>query len=158
MSHLHTLTVPDMLWVNLRLTNSPQKYDFARLEEAVFLQFGYGGSRDILAQAGRLLTGFVRLKPFVKGNEATAFVATVAFLKLNGHDLHLDDDRAAEWVQGVWGKPESAAAALEVLLESHEIHLHHGVPDAHGIVDDVIARYPQTIAALVAGGHVAVIF
>lgn len=157
MKALNTLTVQDMMWVNMQICRAQQPWNFATLEEATFNQYSYGDSKDLVGQAGRFLSGFVKLKPFVKGNEATAFVGLVAFLVMNGRDLHLEDAGALEWVNGVLGEDsaDGVRAKLELLIEEHDLHLHHGVPDVRGILCDVLARFPETVAALAASGHQA---
>ncbi|MFM9872488.1 MAG: Fic family protein [Fimbriimonadaceae bacterium] len=157
MKALNTLTVQDMMWVNMQICKRQMPWNFATLEEATFNQYSYGDSMDLVGQAARFLTGFAKLMPFVKGNEATAFVGMVAFLGLNGMDLHLDDAGALDWVNGVLGEDSAAGvrAKLEVLIEEHDLHLHHGVPDVRGIMGDVLARFPETVAALMKSGHQA---
>lgn len=157
MKSLHTLTVPDMMWVNLQICKTQEPWNYATLEEAVFNQYSYGGSEDLVGQAARFLTGFVKFKPFRAGNEGTAFIGLVAFLGINGKDLHLDDAAAISWVQSVWedGSVEGARAKLEVLIEDHDLHLHHGVPDVRGTLGEVMARFPETISKLVKSGHTA---
>lgn len=159
MKSLHTLTVPDMMWVNMQICKQQEPWNYATLEEAVFNQYSYGGSEDLVGQAARLLTGFVKLKPFRAGNEATAFVGFVTFLGMNGKDLHIDDAGALEWVNGVWadGTVDGARAKIEVLIEDHDLHLHHGVPDVREELGGVMARFPETIAALAKTGYTAAI-
>ncbi len=157
MKALNTLTVQDMMWVNMQICKGQQPWNFATLEEATFNQYSYGESKDLVGQAARFLTGFVKLKPFKTGNEATAFVGVIAFLSMNGKDLHLGDQGALAWVQSVWedGTVDGAKAKLEVLIEEHDLHLHHGVPDVRGILGDVLARFPETVDALAKSAHTA---
>lgn len=50
--------------------------------------FAYGGDEITLpALAAAYGYGLARNHPFVDGNKRTAFVATLLFLRLNGHDL-----------------------------------------------------------------------
>lgn len=50
--------------------------------------FAYGGNMATLpALAAAYGYGIARNHPFVDGNKRTAFVATMLFLRLNGHDL-----------------------------------------------------------------------
>lgn len=155
MAQINYLTVQDMMWLNLQLTKSTQKWDYARLEEGVFYQYGHGKSTDVVAQAGRFITGFVKMAPFAKGNEACAFAGLVAFLLMNGHDLHLSDSDALAWVRDVWEHPSDASAKIEVKLEAHDLHTHHGTPDTRGILHEVVARFPETLKTLVEEGRVA---
>lgn len=86
------LTVHDVIWINTAIAGSPQRYDFDRLENAVYSQYSYGDSRDVLAQAGQLLLRLLRDKPFEARSETTALVATMAFLRLNGYALQVRPD------------------------------------------------------------------
>lgn len=155
MKSIHTLTVPDVMWVNLQICKTQERWNYATLEEAVNNQYSYGGNGDLVGQAARFITGFSQLKPFQAGNEATAFVGLVAFLGMNGKDLHLEDAGALDWVTGVWedGSVDGARAKLEVLIEDHDHHLHHGVPDVRETLEGVFARFPETIATLAKSGH-----
>lgn len=83
------LTVHDVIWINTAVAGSPQRYDFNRLENAVYSQYAYGQSRDALAQGARLLARLLRDKPFAQGNELTALVAAMVFLRLNGYTLQM---------------------------------------------------------------------
>lgn len=86
------LTVHDVIWINTAVTGSPQRYDFDRLENAVYNQYAYGQSRDVLAQGARLLARLLRDRPFEQGSELTALVATMVFLRLNGYTLQMGAD------------------------------------------------------------------
>lgn len=86
------LTVQDVIWINTAVTGSPQRYDFDRLENAVYSQYSYGDSRDILSQAARMFRHLLQDKPFSEGNELTALVATLALLRLNGYTLQVKPD------------------------------------------------------------------
>lgn len=157
MASLNYMTVPDMMWVNLEIMKSPQPWNYATLEEAVFLQYRYGASADLVGQAAQFLAEFPGKRAFKSGNEATAFVGFVAFLVINGKDLHLDDAAAADWARGVWenGTVDGARAKIEVLLEEHELHTHHGTPDVRGTLRAVLARYPETVKILRETGYTA---
>ncbi|MBS1713498.1 MAG: hypothetical protein JST30_04095 [Armatimonadetes bacterium] len=155
MSKLHTLTVPDVLWINLQVTGAPRPYSYATLEEGTFLQYGHGSSRDLAGQAARFLTGFVRLRPISEGCPATAFVGCVSFLEMNGHSLDLDDGSAAQWAQECWADPSKAVGAVAARLSEDDAPHGHGVPDVRAIVQSVLARYPDTVAKL-AGATTAV--
>jgi prophage maintenance system killer protein len=97
METMRYLTVHDVIWMNTALTGSPQRYDFDRLENAVYSQYAYGDSRDVLSQAARMLRRLLQDKPFDEGNPLTALVATTTFLRLNGYALQI----GAEEVQSV---------------------------------------------------------
>ncbi len=109
---VRSLTVQDVLWINLQVTGRVNHYSNARLEEATYYQFAYGDSKGIEGQAARLLAGFVRMHPFEAGNEATALAATLAFLELNGLTVDLGSGSAEEWARGAMRSPASARAAL----------------------------------------------
>lgn len=147
MSKLFTLTVPDVLWINLQLTGKPQSFDYATLEEATFYQFASGNSKDIARQAARFLVGFRRLAPLAVGNDATAFVSTVAFLRMNNSNLDISDELAAGWLEQVWANTTDATLVTGKVKEDHS---HHSglVPPSEDIVSEVIAEYPKTLSAL----------
>lgn len=78
------LTVPDVVWLNRRICGAPSEYHYARLEEAVFLQYARGRGPGILERGAQLLAGFSRLDPLSRANQATGVAATLAFLMANG--------------------------------------------------------------------------
>ena len=145
---LHYLTVQDILWINLQVTKRTQTFSFAKLEEATFYQYGYGQSSSLLSQASHFLSGFAQKKPFPLGNEATAFVATVAFLHLNGMRFKLSDDTAPHWIERAIRDPGSATTALaEVVEEDSEFH-DSEASDVQSAVGEVIDSYPRTLALI----------
>jgi len=95
------LTLQDLIWINSEVTKSPQPYSYDRLEEATYYQYSYRQSRDVLLQAARFLWGYLKYRPFAQGNLATALIATLAFLQINGYETHLPVERAAEWIEQV---------------------------------------------------------
>ncbi|MCS7209271.1 MAG: hypothetical protein NZ874_06835 [Fimbriimonadales bacterium] len=95
------LTLQDLIWINSELMKSPQPYDYDRLEEATYYQYSYRQSRDVLLQAARFLWGYLKYRPFARGNLATALIATLAFLQVNGYETRLPVERAAEWIEQV---------------------------------------------------------
>jgi death-on-curing protein len=128
-SRLRYLTVQDVLWINLQVTRTVNRYRFAPLEEATYYQYAYGGSEDPLTQARRFQQGFLKMAPIEAGNEATAFVAAAAFLVVNGYSLGIQDGDTAAF-QGA----------------SPDEHAHpDGLSDT---VQQLIARFPRTIASL----------
>lgn len=137
------LTVQDMLWVHtLTSGETAAQFDYIKLEEACYYQYGYGTSRDLAGQAARFLHGFQKLAPFAHGNEASAFVGFAAFLAMNGHVLKGDDSGAEKLVrQAAAGPIDSGALPL---AESHA----HGEVDVRDAVAEVFERYPKTIASL----------
>ena len=143
---MHYLTVQDILWINMQITKRQQSFNYARLEEATFYQYAYGQSASVLSQAGRLLYGFTSKKPFVNGSEATAFVATMAFLKLNGMRVNLSDDAASHWVERASRDSSVALEALTSIVE--EVKDQHGEPDVRDAVHEVMDEYPKTLALM----------
>jgi len=83
-SSLKYLTVQDILWVNFQLTRKSSPFDYAKLEEAVYYQYSYGDSDELVIQAARFLSGFSKQSPFEGANDPTAFVGTMTFLRVNG--------------------------------------------------------------------------
>lgn len=148
MAKLHTLTVPDMLWINLQLTGAPQAYNYATLEEGTFYQYKTGQNHDFAKQSARLLVGFAKLSPFAAGNPATAFVGCLAFLEMNGNTLELSDGEADQWLEAVWFDPAQAPVLIAEKMRSYHTHDKFGVPDCHGIVEGIIARYTGTLEQL----------
>lgn len=146
MSRLHTLTLQDVLWIHFQIARKVVPYDFAKLEEATFYQFAYGDSTGLVAQAGRFAKGFHAMAPFASDNEATGFVALVAYLSLNGWRPKFDAAGA------------SAAYAHLVREGSSEAIEAHFEPDpdsgGHAEVRDLVykalARYGGALHALAA--------
>jgi len=148
LASLKYLTVQDMLWINLQATKKVQHFNYAKLEEATFYQYGYGSSRDLGKQAARFLSGFMRLEPFRAGNEATAFIGFTAFLLMNGLALYLEDVAGAEWVTRVRTsrvKAEEEVPAMLVDDPSAKSGVFSEVRDA---VVEVLARFPITVQKL----------
>ena len=106
---LHYLTIQDILWINRKVTNKVNDFDYSRLEEATFYQYAYGESNSLLPQAERFVTGFLRMAPFNEGNERTALVACAAFLRLNGFALSVPPANVDDWLkQAAAAKPSLA--------------------------------------------------
>jgi death-on-curing protein len=146
MAKLHYLTLQDMIWINLQVAERVVPFDFARLEDGSFFQYGYGKSQDAVGQGARFGWGFARKRPFEEGNEATGFIAFVAFLRLNGLDFRLGDAEAADWMRRLWAEAACPDWAKEAIAEVHG-HAGHE-PSVEETVRGVIADYPATIAAL----------
>jgi prophage maintenance system killer protein len=142
MASINYLTVQDVLWINRQLTNRDVPFHFATLEEATFYQYGYGGSVDVVGQAGRLVGGFRKLAPFNEANEATAFVATLSFLKLNGFDVKLTDKDGAGWFERAQLDPSEVS---EIVSTSHD---HHGDANPRAQMDAVLKAFPKTLGSL----------
>jgi len=146
-SQLHYLTVQDILWINLQITEKVSSYSFAKLEEATYYQYAYGESRQVHAQAARFLAGFPKLQPLEFGNDSTAFVALITFLKLNGLEIHLTDAKAAEWYRSVQTGETKAEAAVRHIAKS-PINDHHHAVDIRGTVRDTMKAYVKTLKSL----------
>ncbi len=92
------LTLQDLIWINTEVVGSPQPYSYDRLEEATYYQYSYRQSRNVLLQSARFLWGYLRYRPFAQGNLRTVFIATLAFLEMNGYEVHLPVENASEWL------------------------------------------------------------
>jgi len=138
---MHYLTIQDILWVHLQVTNKVETYDYARLEEAVFYQYALGDSTGLLPQASRFVTGFMRKHPFEAGNEATAFLACAAFLRLNGKVLTVNGAAAPAWIASVKSSRQSLEA--QVTDAPADEHL-----DTRGALQVVLAEYDGALAVV----------
>ena len=143
MAALNYLTVQDMLWINHRVTGKVNAFRYDALEEATFLQYGYGKSLDLEKQAARFLTELPKRRPFDEGNEATAFVGFVSFLRANGKNLQISDRDAREWSAG---SVESSEIA-KCIVGGEEIH---GVPNMEALIEGVIQDFANTLPAFAA--------
>ncbi|MBX3119890.1 MAG: hypothetical protein KF784_12555 [Fimbriimonadaceae bacterium] len=148
MDSMHYLTVQDVLWINYQVTKKVQTFAYAKLEEATFYQYGYGASKNLRGQAARFIEGFLKMAPLEAGNEATAFIGLLAFVRMNGHNLKLSDAQGADWLKAIASGQTKAIDALESAI-SQSTDGHHGLqPDAHAICEAIIEEFPQTIASL----------
>jgi death-on-curing protein len=79
--------------------------------------FGVDVHSGIWAKAAALLTALARNHPLMDGNKRTAWVITIAFLRLNGWDVVMDEDDAVAFVVRVASdrtmEPYEIADALE---------------------------------------------
>lgn len=146
MDKLHILTVQDFIWLNQELTGKRRQFSFATLEEAVYYQYSYGSSTQLFDQAARLLTGFAKLRPFEAGSQAAAFAGMAAFLKLNGVELTVQPESAAEWVRVRLSDPAGAAEAIRSTSVSESGH--HDEPSSRLAMGSVIARYSAALKDL----------
>lgn len=147
-STLHYLTVQDILWINLQATKKVHHFNFAKLEEATYYQYAYGESNTLLPQAARFVSGFLRLHPLEGGNEATAFIALLAFLKINGHEVLLGDDQAHSWFCDLATKRTSTSAAIASAAGHADDEGHHEEPNVRVAIQSVLAAYPCTVETL----------
>ncbi|KQM81296.1 type II toxin-antitoxin system death-on-curing family toxin [Agromyces sp. Leaf222] len=60
--------------------------------------FGVDVHSGIWAKAAALLTALARNHPLMDGNKRTAWVITIAFLRLNGWNVVMDEDDAVAFV------------------------------------------------------------
>lgn len=132
---LSYLTVQDILWINFQATRKVCKFDYARLESAVYHQYGYGGSMDLPVQAARFLKAMVEKKPFTEGNAATAFVGCLTFLRLNGYDATMND--AKSWL--------SASTSSIHGLRERETHHEAAVAD---VARAVLSEFGSQLSGL----------
>ncbi len=145
MASLHYLTVQDVLWINLQVTKKVQRFSYARLEEAVFYQYAYGESNTLLPQAARFVNGFVKMHPFDAGNEATALVALLAFLGINGRPSSVTGEVLKSW----FGRAVvTVNAELVAEIASAESHDHHGIPDIQATVLEILDRFAEVFNSL----------
>jgi death-on-curing protein len=150
-ANLHYLTVQDVLWINLQATKKVNHFNFARLEEATYYQYAYGDSNTLLPQAARFVTGFLKMRPLDAGNEVTAFIALLAFLKINGQRIDLNDKDGSAWFERVGSGVKAARQAIgETVSEDHDAHAHgpEDLPDIPAAIGSVLESYPLTVAAL----------
>ena len=125
------LTVQDVIWIHSLMAETPGSFDYSRLEEACFYQYGYGASIDLPAQAARFLAGFITKSPFATRNVATALASFAAFLLMNGKRLDVDTRHAIELAM----HPEALTAeSLEAKLADSDGHEPPGVEEAVGRV------------------------
>lgn len=113
MAELQYLTVQDMLWINLQVTRKVNQFEFMPLEQGTFFQYAYGSAKGIKEQAKRFYKGFLKNAPFEDGNELTAKVAFLSFLRMNGHVFTLDGEFNADAI---------ADSAIEAAADHHSTH------------------------------------
>ncbi|MBV6458662.1 MAG: hypothetical protein HONBIEJF_01796 [Fimbriimonadaceae bacterium] len=142
---LNYLTVQDILFAHFRIVGQPIPFQYDKLEEATFCQYGYGGSSDLTGQAANFATGFRKLQPFVTANRAVGFVALLAFLACNGKATGLTDDDALDWFETA-----SVASSKDAIDQAVTDADSHDRPTAQQAILAVIARFPRSIEELVA--------
>ncbi len=154
------LTLQDLIWLNSEITKSPQPYSYDRLEEATYYQYSYRQSRDVPLQAARFLWGYLKYRPFARGNLATALIATLAFLHINGYETRLPVEHAAEWMTQVATRRKHpldairqiAAPALqgtqpEPLRELAHHLIEHYEPALHALGENLTAETTRNFAS-----------
>lgn len=148
---LFYLTVQDVLWINRQAIKRDTGFQYAKLEEATFYQYAYGDSHELIPQAARFLKGFQRMAPFSEGNDATALVATLVFLRINGMLLSLRADRAADWYLEI----DNAIQAIADIAQP-DSHPHYEIkPDVREHIVVVMAQHAPAIEHLTVGPKVA---
>lgn len=140
------LTVQDVVWLNLQIVGEALPYDFMKLEEGVFFQYGYGSSSDVAGQAARFLTGFAANAPFDSGNLATAFAGTATFLAMNGYEFDVPESEAVDWLRATRADNvrERVAAAARPIEDFHP----ELAPDVSEYAARVLARYASAWAEI----------
>ncbi|MCS7066561.1 MAG: hypothetical protein NZL85_09880 [Fimbriimonadales bacterium] len=113
------LTVQDLVWINTQITGTPQPYNYDRLEEATYYQYSYRQSMDVLLQAARFLWGYLTYRPFAKGNLSTALIGVLTFLEINGFEVRLPVERAAEWLLSVAQRRKHPLSAIRQIAIPH---------------------------------------
>ena len=144
MAGLKYLTVQDVLWVNLHVTGRPQEFNYADLEEVTFYQYGYGGSTDLLAQAARFVSGFLKKGPFESGNEGTAFISVLAFLRANGYQPTFDN--SFDWFK----KLENGTYEPNEAISQHfrEMDDHHDLVEIRSAIELALVEEAASLAQL----------
>lgn len=111
------MSVHDLVWIDSVVTGVAPEFQHDNAEACMAAQYGYGNSTDVLGQASALLDTLIRVRPFDQGNVRTAYVATIAFLMMNGRRLRLAPAELAEAVARVASGEQDASAAVEVISE-----------------------------------------
>jgi prophage maintenance system killer protein len=130
---MRRLTLQDLIWLNLVATKRVNGFDFEKLEQTCFRQYGYGAVQDVVGQAARMAESLVRLRPFDAGNEETAALAFAALLRLNG----LVASGGADAIVGAEG------AMREALAQSVQIDPEWdpgAEPNLEAVVAQLVAR------------------
>lgn len=98
------LDVEDLLALVRRLGAGPVR-DLGLLDSAASRPassaFGQDAYPTLALKAGALLHSIARNHALVDGNKRLAWLATVVFLDLNGHEVSLTDDEAFQLVMDV---------------------------------------------------------
>lgn len=114
------LTLQDLIWINTEVTKRPQRYAYDRLEEATYYQYSYRQSRDVVRNTARFLWGYLQYRPFEQGNYATALIATLALLHINGYAVHLPVEHASEWLLQVAQRKKHPLDAIRQIVASSQ--------------------------------------
>ena len=141
---MHYLTVQDILWIHLQIAKKQESFSFAQLEEATNYQYSYGKSKDVLGQAARLLGNFATKAPFGSANKAVALVAGIAFLELNGYELHSKEKDLVGWLD----KCADKATALQTVTASVSKTTHEHEATTREIAKEILNHHASTIKKL----------
>ncbi len=114
------LTLQDLIWINSEVMGAPQAYAYDRLEEATYYQYSYRQSRDVILQSARFLWGYLKYRPFAQGNLQTALIAVLAFLEINGYEVHLPVEQAEEWMRAVAERRRHPLDAIRQIAVPHQ--------------------------------------
>lgn len=92
--------------------------DRGLLESAVFRpRSGY--YLDLFEEAAALLESLAGNQAFLDGNKRTAFVITDAFLRINGHYLHVETAAAHSFINDAIERKEFNFTAILSWLKAH---------------------------------------
>ncbi len=92
--------------------------DVGALESALLRpQIGYYDS--LIEEAAALMESLAMNHPFVDGNKRTAFFATDAFLRMNGHFIDCDNEEAHAFFMQLFETNSFRFAELAVWLKEH---------------------------------------
>jgi death-on-curing protein len=92
--------------------------DLGALESALYRpRTGY--YRDVIEEAAALFESLVQNHPFVDGNKRVAFAVMDVFLRINGHELEVDDVAAHEHLVGLMEQGALDLAAIDAWLRGH---------------------------------------
>jgi prophage maintenance system killer protein len=139
------LTVQDHLWINFQVTKTKNRWNFAKLEQAVYLQYSYGKSKDLITQAARYGAGFGKSSAFSGGNEATGFVGLLCFLAVNGYHWKLTDKDALSFYDSIRNQSEQAGDLIRKYSTYHDEDHAMSLADAAKWVMDT---FPNTLKSL----------
>jgi death-on-curing protein len=120
------LTLHDVLTLHAsriaRYGGRPGVRDLGLLESALAVPAATFGGRflhgNLSEMAAAYLFHLVKDHPFIDGNKRTGLAAAIAFLGLNGSELHADPDELADLVVGVAAENVSKSAAAS-FIETH---------------------------------------
>lgn len=129
------LTVHDLIWINSELTGTTHDFSYPAVENAIYHQYAYRDSRSVGKQAVQFARAVSRSGGFAQDNEATALIATLAFLHLNGVLIEPSPGEAATWIRGF-----VACDTMPSMPEPNPHH-HEGPTAFRQLVWELIQRY-----------------